>query len=129
MKRFIPIVLLIVGCGQSVGTKATAPAQPEFTSDADLIAWKDAPEKFKGKTFRINAKYVGAKPLRQTPKRAGFSYSARSQRGDYVDHRFLVEMDDKLDLPNLDDFDKVVIEFVCREGEHERGNFCTSISR
>lgn len=122
MKPLITILLfVIVGCDPvRVGTP-----KPEYTSDAELIAWKDGPaEKFKGKVFRVRAEYDGTGDIRQFRSAAKFRVWA-----DDVRVTFVAEIPESIDIPKVTYAESAVIEFTSTNGETNFGNKVVSISR
>lgn len=124
MKHFIPLALfVVVGCGRG----PVAEVKPEFTSDAELIAWKDGPaEKFKGKVFRVKARPENVEPISTYRKKCEFYLFTDSPR---TQVKFFVAFPDEMELPNADSSDQLLLEFVSVEGRLDSGNKVTSLSR
>lgn len=131
MKKIPSLILVIlVGCSQNPAAqpKPTKPVD-NFTSDAELIAWKDGPaEKFKGKTFRIKAKLYQNEPIRSSTGRVLFTKSARV-KDVHADIEFNLDVTGVSDLPNLSFLDTATVEFESTKGELKTGNRAISISR
>lgn len=124
MKHFIPLALFVfVGCGRG----PVAESKPEFTSDAELIAWKDGPaEKFKGKVFLVKANPEEHEPIANYRKKCGFFTFTDSPRSQI---QFVVAIPDDMELPNAARSDRLIVEFISTEGRMDRGNTVTSLSR
>jgi len=107
-------------------------AEPEvrpFTTDAELIAWKDGEAKdFVGKTFRVKATYEDHKPLRASRSGAKFRRFADTWGKD-VRVDFVVDIPEGIELANVTYGEDVIIEFVSTNGLLGKGNKVTSLSR
>lgn len=102
------------------------------SSDGDLIAWKDNPEMFKGRTFKVEARYYQEAPIRGiATKRVKFILSPwnRSNRSS-VEIDIVVDLSEiKTEMPNLTHYEKAMLVFDCTEGSFSSGNIAKSISR
>jgi hypothetical protein len=125
MKHFILIpLILLVGCRPL----PIAEVKPDFTSDAELIAWKDGPaDKFKGKVFRVKA-FFGGDELRKEKDKAGFWYRAGTLGGG-PEIQFVVLFPKELEVPNVTHHESAILEFESTTGELKAGNVAKFISR